>query len=194
MDIRHSLFLVACLDTSLFGRAASVVWYWCHVSYGLDAKSVGTQRPNCCLSATTWASDINIYCFEAKSGGFLGAIFGGKLRCERRSLAASFEIDMSRTGPAEHIALLVANGYDRVVERRMDVCLTMRDLTLVLDLSSCCRFLCHVLLRDLLLAGDCLWLTFAGSRITSSSLTTCRKTSSMAQSAIRTRFHQSSNV
>src|SRR5439155_18592035 len=53
---------------------------------------------------------------------------GRDLRGERRRLARALEARRARGLPGDHVALLVGQSDDRVVERRLDVRLADRDV------------------------------------------------------------------
>lgn len=47
--------------------------------------------------------------------------FGGQLRSERSTFARSLKPDIARRGPSQSIALLIGDGDDRIVKRRLYV-------------------------------------------------------------------------
>src|SRR5207302_10330825 len=61
---------------------------------------------------------------------------GGELRCERRRLARTLEADVPARRPADRVTLRVGDRDDRVVERRLDVRVTVRDVLLLFALGA----------------------------------------------------------
>src|SRR6185295_6571155 len=112
---------------------------------------------------------------------------GRELRRERRALAGALEADVARRGPGQHVALLVRDRDDRVVERRLDVRDPVGDvlaLTTARPPSSSLWF-SHRLLTSLLLAGDGLLRTLAGACVGARALTAHGKTTTVAVAAVR---------
>src|SRR5262249_16693022 len=88
--------------------------------------------------------------------GHVGSIHRCLLRRKRRTFARSAKTERARTLPGEHVARLVGDGHDRIVERRLDVHHAKRDVLALLLLerllltflprrrcAGCCCGFCH---------------------------------------------------
>src|SRR6476659_6659162 len=111
---------------------------------------------------------------------------GRELRHERRALAGALEADVAGRRPRQHVALLVRDRDDRVVERGLDVRDAVRDVLAFTPsrTPSSCLGLCH-LLASLLLAGDRLLRTLARARVRARPLTAHGQTATVADPAVR---------
>ncbi len=87
------------------------------VSNRYHVEPIGLQRPNRGFSSTTGSLNKNIYALYAMIMGPFRSILRGNLCCKWSSFSTTFEIHASRTGPTEHVALLVGYGDNRIVER-----------------------------------------------------------------------------
>lgn len=124
----------ATLDAALLRRAAAIVG---------DRSNIGNRhhRQPGCLDRTDRAFaprsgtlDKDIYLAHVKvTPCALGYALSRQLRGKRRRLAAALKTGAAAARPTKRVALRVRNGHNRIVKRRMDMRLPMRD---VLALAS----------------------------------------------------------
>src|SRR5581483_11903319 len=86
------------------------------------------QRADRGLAARTRAFDEHLDLLQAVLHALARGGVGGDLRRERRRLARALEPGGAGRLPHDHVPVLVRQGDDRVVERRLDVRLTDRDV------------------------------------------------------------------
>src|SRR6266566_4151561 len=91
------------------------------------------SRPDRRLATGAWAFHEDLDLLEAVLHALPRARVGRHLRGERRRLARALEPGRAGGLPGDHVALLVGQGDDRVVEARLDVRLADGDV--LLDLA-----------------------------------------------------------
>src|ERR1019366_4292244 len=124
-------------DAAPLARAAAVV---CLRGDVLDAGHVetgGLQRADRRLAAGAGALDEDLDLLQPLLDALARRGVGRDLRGERRRLARALEAGTACGLPGDHVALLVGQRHDRVVERRLDVRLADRDV--LLDLAATTR-------------------------------------------------------
>src|SRR6188472_3474231 len=97
----------------------------------LDAEDLEPgrlERADRRLAARARALDEDLDLLEAVLHALAGGVVGGHLRGERSRLARALEPRRAGGLPGDHVPLLVGQGDDRVVERRLDVRLADRDV------------------------------------------------------------------
>src|SRR5690606_13553909 len=109
-------------------RAAAVVRHWRHVRDGSDADAQGAQSAHRRFATRTGALDFDVDVLDALFNRGTTSNFGSHLSCERRRLARAHEAYATRRSPRQCIAMAVSDGDDRVVERRMHVSDTVRNV------------------------------------------------------------------
>src|SRR5438552_625804 len=116
------------LDAAPLPRAASVVGHRGDVLDSQDLQSGGGEGPDGRLAPGAGALDEDVDFGEAVLLGPPGRRLGRELRGERRGLARTLEPDVPRTGPGQGVPVQVGDGHDGVVERGLDVRLTVGDV------------------------------------------------------------------
>src|SRR5947207_2236343 len=114
-----------CLDPPPLGWAASVVRDGGHVLNRADLQAGGLQGADGRLAAGPRTADEDLDRAHAVLERLLGGRFGGLLRGERRGLAAALEALGAGRTPRDDVAVQVADRDDRVVERALDVSLSV---------------------------------------------------------------------
>src|SRR5690625_3477329 len=79
------------------------------------------DRPNRGLTAGAGAFGEDIDFANTVFHRFASRGFGGLLSGERGALAGALEAHVASTCPGEDVSFQIADGHDRVVERRLDV-------------------------------------------------------------------------
>src|SRR3954452_6911019 len=120
------------LDPPPLGRTAAVVGHGGDVGDLTDLQAGRLQRPDRGLAARARALDEDVDLLHAVLLRLARAVLRGHLGGERRGLARALEADVTGGGPRDHVALRVGDRDDRVVERRLDVRLAVRDVLLLL--------------------------------------------------------------
>src|SRR6478736_5874750 len=126
------MLLLSASDSTTLGRTAAVVRLRGDVGDRPDLEARGLQRPDRRLAARARALDEDVDLLHAVLLRLARAVLSGHLRRERRGLARALEADVAGGGPGDHVALRVGDRDDRVVERRLDVRLAVRDVLLLL--------------------------------------------------------------
>src|SRR5262245_11272092 len=159
-------------DAAALPRPAAVVRHRRHVLDPGDLEPGRGQGTDRRLTARTRALHEHVDLLQAVLLRGARGLLGGELRGERRRLARALEADVAGARPGQRVALLVGDGHDRVVERRLDVRLPVQDVLLLATLGLLGLGLRHdlpfpaLLLRlDLLLARDRLLRALAGARV-----------------------------
>src|SRR4051812_49406646 len=120
--------LLANLDTPPLLRTDAVVRLRRDVPHTKDLQPGGLQRADRRLAPRARALHENFDLLQAMLHALAGACVGRHLRGERRRLAGALEACRTGRLPGDHVALLVGERHDRVVERRLDVRLADRDV------------------------------------------------------------------
>src|SRR5918994_3418207 len=120
------------LDPAPLGRTAAVVRLGGDVGDGADLEAGGLEGTDRGLPAGAGALHEHVDLLHAVLGGLAGGALGGHLRGEGRGLARALEADVAGRGPRDHAAGRVRDRHDRVVERALDVRVTVRDVLLLL--------------------------------------------------------------
>src|SRR3954466_321094 len=118
------------LHSPLFGRAASVVRNRRHVGDRADLEADCIECAHRGLASRARALDAH---FDILYAAFLRgatAALRCDLRRERSGLARALEAGVARGRPSERVALAIGDRHDRVVERRVDMRDTFRDVLL----------------------------------------------------------------
>src|ERR1700744_6434973 len=119
-------------DPAALGRAAAVERLGRDVGNRADLQASGLQRSDGGLAAGARTLHEDVDLAQAVLLSLASRTLGGHLRRERRGLTRSLESDVAGGRPAEDVALRVGDGDDRVVERALDVRVTVRDVLLFL--------------------------------------------------------------
>src|SRR4029077_10614949 len=99
----------------------------------LDAENLeagGLERADRGLTTRAWPLDEHLDLLETVLHPLARAVVCGDLRGERRRLARALEPGRAGGLPRDHVAVLVGQRHDRVVERGLDVRLADRDVLL----------------------------------------------------------------
>src|SRR5207302_5733167 len=99
----------------------------------LDARDLepgGLQRADPRPAAGARAFDEDLDLLQPVLHALAGTGVGGDLGGEGRRLARALEAGRTGGLPRDHVALVVGQRHDRVVERRLDVRLADRDVLL----------------------------------------------------------------
>src|SRR6266496_5527867 len=113
----------------------------------------GLQRTNRGLTAGSRSADAHFHAAYAVITRHVGGVAGGLLRSKWRAFARSAEAERARTLPGEHVAGLVRDRNDCVIEGRLNVHNSKRDVLAFLLLEG---FLLALLLRRRC-AACCCW-------------------------------------
>src|SRR3954447_21710259 len=108
-------------DPPTLRRPAAVVGHRGHVLDAGDLDAGRLQRADRGLTTRSGTLDQHIDPAYAVLHGPAGGLLRRHLRRERRRLAGALEADVAGRGPREHVAVLVGDGDDRVVEGALDV-------------------------------------------------------------------------
>lgn len=87
----------------------------------LDGKSGGLKGRNGAFATAAGTLDANFDFPQTVLDRLLGRLLRRGLTRERRALSAALEVRRAGGGPAQDVALHVGHGYDRVVERRLNM-------------------------------------------------------------------------
>ena len=108
-------------DTPPLARPAAVVGLRGHVLDRRDLEAGRLQRADRGLAAGARALHEHLDLLEAVLHALARGGVGGHLRRERRGLARALEAGAAGGLPRDHVAVLVGQRHDRVVEARLDV-------------------------------------------------------------------------
>src|SRR5690606_13863612 len=86
-----------------------------------------------------------------------GCLLGNHPRGEGRALAAALETGRPGAGPCDHVALLIAQRDDGVIERRLDMRLSVRDVLPGFSWSTLWTATCTSHLLGILPLSGALW-------------------------------------
>src|SRR5438067_1355868 len=117
-------------DAPPLPRANTVVRLRRDVLDAEDLEACRLQRTDRRLAARARALHEDLDLLKAVLHSLPRARVGGDLRCKRRGLARALEPGRAGGLPRDHVALLVGERDDRVVEARLDVRLADRDVLL----------------------------------------------------------------
>src|SRR6266567_2342394 len=142
------------LHSSPFRRTASVVRNRRDVTNRAYFDSRRRQRAHRRLAARSWTADAHIHAAHPVIArhvcGIRRRLLGGK----RRALARSAEAERSRTLPRQNVAVHVGDGHDRVIEGRLHVAKSMRNVLALLLFEG---FLLALFIRCGCCAARCCW-------------------------------------
>src|SRR5215216_315125 len=93
-------------------------------------KAGGLQRADRGVAAGTGPLRVDLHALETVLHALAGGGVSGYLRRERGRLARALEAGRAGGLPADHVAVGVGDGHDRVVEARLDVCDSVGDVLL----------------------------------------------------------------
>src|SRR6478672_3274529 len=124
----------AASDAAALAWPAAVVRHRRHILDPGDLEPGRGQGADRRLAARTRALDEHVDLLQAVLLRGACGLLGGELRGERRRLARALEADVAGARPRQRVALLVGDGHDRVVERRLDVRLPVQDVLLLATL------------------------------------------------------------
>src|SRR5580765_6820513 len=175
------------LDAPPLLRADAVVRLRRHVADAEDLEAGGLERANRRLPTRARALDEDLDLLQAVLHALPRAGVGGDLRGERRRLARALEARGAGRLPRDHVAVLVGQRHDRVVEGRLDVRLADRDVLADATARATSGRLTtgrRHLLR-LLPAADGLLRALARTRVRLRALAVHRQPAPVAQAAVR---------
>src|ERR1700736_3893388 len=115
-------------DSAALRRTATVVRNRRDVADGADFKSRRSQRTHRRFTARARPSHAHVDRAQTVVARLVGCIDGRLLRGERCALTRPAEAERTRTLPRQRIALAVGDRHDRVVERRLNVNQTVRNI------------------------------------------------------------------
>src|SRR5919201_1901314 len=131
---RHCLHFgdlsLATLDPPPLPWPHAVVRLRRHILHAQDLEARGLERTDCGLAARAGALHEDLDLLEAVLHPLTGTRGGRHLCGERRRLAGALEAGRAGGLPRDHVPVLVGERDDRVVERRLDVSLSDRDVLL----------------------------------------------------------------
>src|SRR6266576_1782203 len=116
------------LDAPSLSRTNAVVRLRRHVLDPEDLEARSLQRADRSLTAGARPLHEDLYLLQPVLHALARARVGGHLRGEWRRLARALEPGRAGRLPCDHVAFLVGERDDRVVERRLDVRLSDRDV------------------------------------------------------------------
>src|SRR5436305_3244139 len=122
-------------NTPPLPRTHAVVGLRRHVLDAEDLEPRSLQRTDRGFAAGARPFHEDLDLLEAMLHALARTRIGGDLRRERRRLARALEAGRAGGLPRDHVAVLVGERDDRVVERRLDVRLADRDV--LLDAPTC---------------------------------------------------------
>src|SRR5206468_10412093 len=99
-----------------------------HVLHAHDLEPGRLERADGRLTARARALDEHLHLLQAVLHALARTGIRGDLRGERRRLARALEARGTRRFPRDHVAVLVGERHDRVVETRLDVRLADGDV------------------------------------------------------------------
>src|SRR3954469_12997646 len=136
------------LDPPPLARAAAVVGLRRDVADARDLEAGGLERADRGLAARARALDEHLDALEARAAALRRGGARRDLGGERRGLARALETGAPGGLPRDHVAFLVGERDDRVVEAGLDVGLAERDVLarLAAATASCWSLLCHYFL------------------------------------------------
>src|SRR3954462_10869258 len=181
-------------DPAPLGRAAAVVRNGGHVLDLTDLEAGRLQAADGGLAAGAGTLHEDVDLAHPVLHRLAGGVLGRHLRREGRGLAGALEPDVAGAGPRDHGPVGVADRHDGVVERALDVRVTVRDVLLFLaphllgtgagsllrrhSLSS------SLLLAGLLLAGDSAARALTGTGVGVGALTVHRHSASVPDALV----------
>ncbi len=112
----------------------------CHIADSTDIKSCYLQGPYCCLPAGAGAFHLHLYLTHTMFHGLLGSFSHRVLGGKRCTLSGTLEPQTSGTAPGNHITQLIGNGNNCIVECRLNVDNTFRNILFFLAPRSCGAF------------------------------------------------------
>ena len=186
-------------DTAALLRTAAIVRHRRHVRNRRDANTQSTQGTNRRFATWTWPFDFNIQIFDPLFHGSATCHFRGNLSSKRSRLARTLKALTTRRRPRQSIALTIGNRDDGVIEGRMHVGDTVRNVLADLLAHALCGViggrLSHTVLSSLFLQCRCaLARPFAGACIGAGTLTTHWQSATMTETTITTNVHQALDV
>src|SRR5215469_2780294 len=125
-------------------RAAAIVRNRRNVLDGTNLEASRLQRPDRRLTARAWTLHEDIDLAHAMLHRAASGRLRGHLRCEWRGLPRALKSDLTGRGPGNNAPRWIGDGLDGVVERALDVSMSVRDVL-------------SFLAADFLDAGSALW-------------------------------------
>src|SRR5215475_7265717 len=116
---RYRANALSSLHPTPLGRTAPVVRNRRHVTNRGDLEAHRLERPDGRLPARSGSPHEHLDLLEPQVHGLARGVLRGGLRREGRALARALEAYASRTRPRDHVAHLVGEGDDGVVEGRL---------------------------------------------------------------------------
>ena len=183
-----------------------------YIPDGRNIEARTGERPNGRLPPRSRTLYIHIYAPQTQAMRLFRSGCRRYLSRIRRVLATTFETHLSGTGPRNNISVLVRQCHDHVVERGLDVRLSIRlddNVSFPHRTAGTPRFLLlfrHIILdlrgvetvrllpRRLLLSGHGLATSLARTRICTGALSTYRKPPAMSKAPVTPNVHQSLDV
>lgn len=93
----------------------------CHILNQNHIKSGCLERTQCGLSTGARAFHINLNIFHPMFHSLLGRVLRCKLSSKRGTLSRPLKALRSCAGPGNHVARLIRDGHDGIVEGRLNV-------------------------------------------------------------------------
>src|SRR5439155_8403211 len=116
------------LHSSTLRRTAAVVRDWRGVTNRAHFNSCGRKRTTYRLSPRSWPAHAHFHAADPVIASHIGRVHCSLLRREGRALARTAESKRPGAFPGEHVARLIGNGHDRVVEGGLYVHHAMRNM------------------------------------------------------------------
>src|SRR5690349_12815458 len=198
------------LHAPLLRRTAAVVRDRRDVGNVGDLQTAGVERTHGRLAARAGALDAHFDHLHAVLLRGNASLLGGDLRGERRALARAAETAAAGRRPGQRVALAIRDRDDRVVEGRVHVRDSVRDVLLDLLAAGLGAAACLTLLLLLLSHSssanllrlargrvhlDCrLARALACARVRARALAAQRETAAMTDAAVATEIHQALDV
>src|SRR5215471_8136433 len=118
---RYRANALSSLHPTPLGRTAPVVRNRRHVTNRRDLEAHRLERPDGRLPARPGSPHEHLDLLEPQVHGLARGVLRGSLRREGRALARALEAHAARARPRDHVAHLVGEGDDGVVEGRLHV-------------------------------------------------------------------------
>ena len=118
------------------------MWHWGHVYDFGDLDPCTMEGTDSRLTSVAWALDEDLHLTQTEVVSDLSTVLRSHLSGIGGILLGATEAHLTGRRPADDLTVVVGQGDDDVIERRMDVSLTHSvDLD---DLLLCYYFLCHI--------------------------------------------------
>src|SRR4029453_7070512 len=162
-----------------------------------DLGPGGLERADRRLAPRPGALDEDLDLLEAVLHALPRGSVGGDLRREGRGLAGALEAGAAGRLPRDHVAVLVGQRHDRVVEARLDVRLPEGHVLPDAPASAGPAWLRHLVLPHLLLAAagrGAALRALTGARVRLRPLAVDRQAASVAKPPVRAYLHEALDV